>query len=209
MFVRLWMTEEPTTAAPDLPVLEALDLMHGLHFRRLPIVEDGQLLGLVTEGMLTRVPARDIANPLSKYMIEDPVCVGPYKSLDEAALLMRQHKVGGLPVVSKGKLVGILTESNVFDAVAKFMEAGTPEATQVCCDFADEPGAIARISSFTEEFGLEILSFVTHRRGADVGRRILAMRLLGAHMEEYVEALWKKGLRVLNVSQAATEEPEG
>jgi predicted transcriptional regulator len=124
MFVRLWMSADPVTLAPGAPIMDAKDLMEGMGFRRIPVVDEGKLVGILTVGILNRIPARDIAMPVERFMQIDPITVDPYQPLDEAVLLMKTHKIGGLPVVSKGKLVGILTESNVFDAVRRIMEAG-------------------------------------------------------------------------------------
>lgn len=205
MFVRLWMTDDPVTLAPDAPVMDAKDLMEGMGFRRIPIVEGERLVGILTRGIVQRIPGRDIGVPVSKYMQTEPITIDPYAPLDEAVLLMRQHKIGGLPVVSKGKLVGILTESNVFDAVRRIMEADSKSASFLCFDMPDTPGCVPGIAHFTESFGLAIRSFVTHRRGTDASRRIVAMRVEGSGVSPLIEALWKKGVRVLHVGGQEAE----
>jgi acetoin utilization protein AcuB len=206
MFVRLWMSADPVTLAPGAPIMDAKDLMEGMGFRRIPVVDEGKLVGILTVGILNRIPARDIAMPVERFMQVDPITVDPYQPLDEAVLLMKTHKIGGLPVVSKGKLVGILTESNVFDAVRRIMEADSKAASFVCFDMPDAPGCVPGIAQYTEGFGLTIRSFVTHRRGADTSRRIVAMRVEGSRVEEYIEELWKKGFRVLHVGGQAKDE---
>ncbi|PIE22554.1 MAG: hypothetical protein CSA62_11900 [Planctomycetota bacterium] len=207
MFVRLWMTDKPVTMGPRDGVMDARDVMEGLGFRRIPVLDEERLVGIVTWGMIERLPAWDIDLSLGQVMHPDPITIDPYAPLDRAVQLMKQHKVGALPVVSKGKLVGILTESNIFEAVRRIIEADTTSASFVCFDMPDSPGCVPRVSQFIESFGLEIRSFVTHRRAVDVARRIVAMRVEGCNVPVLIEALWKKRYRVLHVGTQSEAEP--
>ena len=123
--VRSWMTEKVITITlqTTLPEVQRIMLEHKI--RRLPVVKSDKLVGIVTLGDIREAKASD-ATTLSIYelnylmdkltakdlMTPDPITVTPDTTLGEAARLMVEHKVGGLPVVDHGKLIGIITETD-------------------------------------------------------------------------------------------------
>ncbi len=132
--VRDWMTPHPISIDPKTVLPEAHRLMQDSHIRRLPVVEKGKLVGIITLGDVREAePSR--ATTLSIYevhyllgkltveriMTRNPVTIAPDASIRNAAQLMLQHKIGGLPVVepTTGKLVGIITESDIFRIFAQ------------------------------------------------------------------------------------------
>ena len=130
MLVRFWMTKDPATIGPQTGAAEALGLMQERKFRRLPVVEGGELVGIITDANLTSAlqyyagrfdkarQKRDFSAILVRnIMTPSPFTVRPDTSVAEAARLMQDRKIGGLPVVEKGRLVGIITESDIFRAL--------------------------------------------------------------------------------------------
>ncbi|MBX3003710.1 MAG: CBS domain-containing protein [Anaerolineales bacterium] len=130
-----WMTTELITVAPGTPLPEAVALMRTNHIRRLPVVDDGRLVGIVTYGDLREASPSDatglsvheisyLLNKLGvdKLMTPKPYTVAPDTALTEAARLMLQHKIGALPVVDHGELVGLITESDIFRAFMRLFE---------------------------------------------------------------------------------------
>jgi CBS domain-containing protein len=125
--VKDWMTPEPVTIGPDTTLPEAARLMKECRIRRLPVVENGRLVGIVTMGDV-REASPSAATSLSIYelnylisrlsvreiMTHDPIAIAPDTSIEAAARLMLEHKIGGLPVVDGDKVVGIITESDIF-----------------------------------------------------------------------------------------------
>lgn len=124
--VREWMTPNPITITTHTTLPEAHRSMDEHKVRRLPVMNKGKLVGIVTRGdiraaqaseattlsiyelnyLLDRIPAKD-------FMAYDPIAVTPNATIVEAARLMLQHKIGGLPVVENGELVGIITETDL------------------------------------------------------------------------------------------------
>jgi CBS domain-containing protein len=130
--VRDWMTADVITIYPDTAVPEAHQLMKREEIRRLPVVDSaGRLVGIVTLGDLRAAepsPATSlsvwelnylIANlTVDKIMTHDPVTVSPDSTIGEAARTMLENRVSGLPVLDdEGKVVGIITESDIFSMV--------------------------------------------------------------------------------------------
>jgi acetoin utilization protein AcuB len=125
--VKDWMTPDPVTIGPDTTLPEAARLMKECRIRRLPVVESGRLVGIVTLGDI-REASPSTATSLTIYelnyllsrlivreiMTHDPIAITPDTSLEAAARLMLEHKIGGLPVTDCNKVVGIITESDIF-----------------------------------------------------------------------------------------------
>lgn len=123
--VRAWMTPNPITISPTTTLPQAQQLMMEKNVRRLPVVWQGQLVGILTFGDIREARPSD-ANTLSVYelnlvldhllvkaiMTPDPLYVHPDASIGEAAQILLENKFGGLPVVEDGKLVGIITETD-------------------------------------------------------------------------------------------------
>jgi CBS domain-containing protein len=133
--VRDWMTADPITAPPGLALPDALKLMDEHNIRRLPIVERGRLVGIVTRGDLrgaqpSRVTSLSVFElnylvgriTLSEIMTHHPVTVNDTVTIQAAAQLMLQRKISGLPVLRDGQLVGIITESDIFRLVVRTWE---------------------------------------------------------------------------------------
>ena len=152
------MTKNPVTVSEDTPVLEAGEIMRKQGFSRLPVTRGGKLVGIVTDRDMIRVspsPATTLSVfevnyllsklTLKDVMTKDPMTVAPEATLEEAAVLMRDNEVGALPVVEHGKLLGIITESDVFDAFISLM--GLREASsRVTLDIEDRVGVLAEIT---------------------------------------------------------------
>jgi acetoin utilization protein AcuB len=120
--VREWMTPNPVTVLPTTRVTEAYELMRERQVRRLPVVEGGKLIGIVTLGDLRRVNVDTDNTEASKMRVElvmtrDPLTVIPDTTLRDAAKVMIRHKVSGLPVMDGNAVVGMITESDIFRAI--------------------------------------------------------------------------------------------
>ena len=123
-----WMTPNPITVGPKTTLPEAHRLMKDNDVRRLPVVDEGRLVGIVTWGDIRGASASDATSldifelhtlldrlPVCKFMTRNPITVHPITTIARAAQLMMEHKIGGLPVIDRhGRLVGIITESDIF-----------------------------------------------------------------------------------------------
>jgi CBS domain-containing protein len=125
--VRDWMTREPITVDIKTTLPEAHRLMKECRVRRLPVMEHGRLVGIVTLGDVREASPSDATTlsifelnyllaklTIGEIMTRDPITVTPDTTIRQAAKLMLEHKIGGLPVVEHGKLIGIITESDIF-----------------------------------------------------------------------------------------------
>ena len=122
MLVKDFMTPDPKTVSPTDDAAATLDLMRSLNFRQCPVVEDGNLVGIVTDRNLRTALAAG-GNPVVKeIMAANPVTIIDYTSIEGAAEIIRSGKFNALPVVnSRNELVGILTVTDLLDALLKMM----------------------------------------------------------------------------------------
>lgn len=118
------MTRTPVTIRSDDVLGKAKGLMEAGGFRRLPVVDDGHLVGILTERDL-RVHAGHLENTrVSAVMRTALVTIAPEDTVEEAARLMLKHKIGGLPIVAAdGTLVGIVTTSDLLAAFLRVLQA--------------------------------------------------------------------------------------
>lgn len=125
LLVRDWMTPNPITISPQTTLPEAQQIMMENRIRRLPVVWKGKLVGIVTFGDIREAKPSDATTlsvyelnylldqlPVKNIMTPDPVTIPPGATIQEAAAIMLEKKIGGIPVVENGELVGIITESD-------------------------------------------------------------------------------------------------
>ncbi len=117
------MTKNPATVTPRDTLAKAKAMMETGGFRRLPVVEGGRLVGIITERDLRQHIGYLDATRVDGAMSPAPMTVPPHSSVQDAARLLLQHKVGGLPVVDNGTLVGIVTTSDLLKALLDVIQA--------------------------------------------------------------------------------------
>jgi acetoin utilization protein AcuB len=212
MIVAMWMSRNLITIAPNAPISEAAALMAQHRIRRLLVAEsrggEPHLLGMVSAGDILHAFPSDV-NPFAvlvrktpedrvatrEIMKSNPVTVTPDTPIEEAAVLMRDQKMGALPVVRDGKLVGIITESDIFRAfVALF---SSPEGgVRITFAIAKHEDAFDLIAGLTAGHAVHVLSLFTSVEG---DTPVCVVRLAGNGIEAMLEAIWKSHHRVLNV----------
>jgi acetoin utilization protein AcuB len=124
--VRDFMTSDPTTLGPDDPLLQAVLTVRSLSIRHVPILENGELVGLITDRDLGRASPSILGrtsqeeynqvfqqNTIRRIMVKNPVTVTPDSLLGDAVAMLHENKWGCVPVCEDGKLVGILTMTDV------------------------------------------------------------------------------------------------
>ena len=174
MFVSKRMTQNPVTIAPDGSIGAAISAMRKGKFRRLPVVEEGRLVSFITDRDLMRV-APSPATTLSKYeelslldklkvkdiMSNKVISISDEATIEEAALLMEQNRIGALPVISSvGAVVGVITETDIFKAFIDVMGLAGGK-TRLTIEVVDKVGVVFDLASIFKEAGLSIDSLVT------------------------------------------------
>ena len=136
MYVHEYMQTKVVTVTPDTPIEDAEKLMGDFNIRRLPVVEEGRLVGLVTRHHLRRLELSG-ASMVKQIMVRDLVTVTPDMMITDVAFLGQERKIGTFPVVEHDKLVGILTATDIFNIQAQAMgfgKAGLRLHLYECCE---------------------------------------------------------------------------
>lgn len=187
MFVADRMTRNPISIKPDDKVDAAAALLKEHKIRRLPVVENGKLVGIVTDKDLMRV-SPSAATTLSRYeinsllakisireiMSDKVISVNENAPIEEAALLMSMNKIGGVPVVTDvGAVVGVITETDIFNALVEIM--GLSEGKdRITIEVDDKVGVVQDIAGIFANAGFNIDSFVTCKK--DMGKYDIIVR---------------------------------
>jgi acetoin utilization protein AcuB len=129
------MTSNPVTVTPRNAIRTAVNLMREGGFRRLPVVDRGRLVGIITDRDLRRAANSPFVVREQWYdnfildhievgscMTPNPITIEPNVLIAEAARVMRNHKIGGMPVIADGQLMGILTDTDLLDFLIELLE---------------------------------------------------------------------------------------
>jgi acetoin utilization protein AcuB len=220
MIVDMWMTGDPTTIGPATTVAEAAVLMARRHIRRLlviaPSVGEPRLVGIVSAGDIARafpadvnpnaafVPESIAPEPIAEIMTRNVLTTTPETPIEEAAHIMETRKVGALPVMRGARLVGIITESDVFRA---FVEIIAPQRAgfRVTFELDDDEDVAETMLDLCRRHHLVLTSLLAFRhpdRRTGQERRLAVARLEGAVTDTVLDAIWKAHHRVLAVARS-------
>ena len=214
MFVANRMTKNPITVEPTTPVNEAAKLMKRRNIRRLPVVEKGSLVGIISDRDIMRV-APSPATTLSKFeimslldkitvseiMARDVVSLPDTATIEEAALVMYNEKLSGLPVVSSmGAVVGIITETDVFKTFVDVMGLADGK-TRITLDVVDKIGVVKELAGIIADAGFNIDSMVTCKQASLAGHFEIVIRVDADNVEEITAKIEEKGYNVVHVAK--------
>ena len=212
MFVADCMTKNPVTIRPDAGMDEAEKLMDEGHFRRLPVVEDGKLVGFFTNRDLLRASPssattsdrHEVRTLLAKIKVADVmqknvISVTDTMTIEEAALILERKKIGGLPVLSEGgDLVGIISSTDIFRAFTVIMGLDTGK-TRLTIDVADQMGVLRDISTILANLDINIDSMVTLPQPNGTYQIIIRADI--DDVDTVKKRLWAKGFTVSHVTR--------
>jgi len=209
MYVRDYMTTNPYSVGPDATVSDAMELMREYKVSRLPVVKDGKLAGLVTDGMLLEVtPSKATSlsvfevnyllakTKINSVMVKKVTTIAPDALVEEAAILMRDNDIGGLPVVEKDKVIGIITETDIFNAFVNIMGFREKGSRIAMVYTEDKPGVLADITSIIAGFDISITHLAVHKNE-------IIVRLNSQNIDDLVKALSEKGFQVISIRKNA------
>jgi acetoin utilization protein AcuB len=205
--VRDKMTPNPVSITPQTTIADALALMREGNFRRLPVLDRGKLVGIVTDRDLSEVspsPATSLSVFELNYLLsrtkigtiikkQQVISVSPDAYLEQAALIMRDHEIGAIPVVEEGKLVGIITESDIFDAFIEMMGLRDP-GTRLELELEDKPGMLVKVSEIVWKNGGDISHLAVFHQQS--GKAHLVLQLRNKDVETVVKTLKENGINV-------------
>jgi acetoin utilization protein AcuB len=190
MLVKDWMTVDPITVGPDTSVMKASQLMKENNVRRLPVLDpSGKLVGIVSDRDLkeaspskaTTLDVHELYYLLSELKVKDIMSkkvrtIKPLDTVEKAAVIMLEGKVTGLPVVEDGKVVGILSEGDVFrvlTSITGIYRGGTVFSFVL----EDRPGSIKEVADVIRKHGGRMVSILSSYDMCEEGTRKVAIRI--------------------------------
>jgi len=214
MLVTERMSKNPVTVSPTTTVSEALKLMRERHVRRLPVLDEkGKLIGIVSEkdllyaspspattlsvfeihSLLAKITVRDVMT--SKVVTIDHTC-----TLEEAARIMVDNRIGGLPVTQDDKLVGIVTETDLFKAFLELL-GGREHGVRLSIVVPEQKGMLCRLTEAISGVGGNIISLGTFL-GDDPTNRQITMKVADVDKDVLVAAIQGLSLETMDVREA-------
>jgi len=210
------MTSDPVVITTDTSLKEALELVRSKPFRHLPVLdENGKLVGIVTEKSLvyasptstTALSVFEVDYILSRTKVGQiiqgsVVTVGPDWPIEEAARVMVDRRIGCLPVVEDDKLIGIISDTDIFRVFVEGLGGGHP-SLRITVVVPEKVGSLARITNRVVALGGNIysLGIFWGERPED---RVIVFRLEAVDRETAVQALEDDGIQVIHVWEQDT-----
>ncbi|MCH3907631.1 MAG: CBS and ACT domain-containing protein [Sphaerochaeta sp.] len=213
MIIERRMTRNPVTATPDMPIAEASKLMKDEKIHRLPVLDKNKnLVGIISEkDILYASPSpasslsiHEMAYLLSKItvkqlMSKNVVTITKDTTVEEAARLMVDQDLSCLPVLEDGKLVGIVSKSDMFKILLELFGA-RHFGVRVSFLVTDHPGTIAKISQALCEQGVDIIALGTFM-GTEPSNAMITIKVQGAPPSKVIDILKPYVDQILDVRE--------
>lgn len=207
MFVKQWMKTELLTIGPEGTIAAAEELFKKHRIRRLPVVAEGLLVGVVSPHDLEKaMPSILDAEGASEeefiaanteiraVMTSSPITVCSDDSLAAAARKMRHHKIDGLPVVDCGRLMGIISITDILDAFLVMM-TGDRTGTRLDLTIPQEPEAFYRMIKAFQKTGKEVVAIAQHY-GYSADSHLVTVHVREEDNDDLLDLLWQYGVTV-------------
>jgi len=200
MLIRDIMRSPAVAISADTTLRDAYRTMQEQGIRHLPVLDGEKLVGVVTDRDLRLATSALVPSPLPP---ESPVAVvmstAPQTAdasdpVEDAARTMRERKIGCLPVLEDGRLIGIVTGLDLLDALMRLTGVHKPSG-RLEVRLPDHPGEIARLTSFVSHRGLNVHSILTYPEGPDSVRTVLRIGSIETRL--LAEDLRRAGFDVL------------
>ncbi|RMD51422.1 MAG: CBS domain-containing protein [Ignavibacteria bacterium] len=195
MLVEKWMTKKVITVDQKEALSEAINILKRNKIRRMPVLDGDKLVGIVSDRdlkeaspskatsldiwelhyLMTKIKVKDI-------MTRNPITIEKSATVERAAMIMHDRKIGGLPVVEGNELVGIITEQDIFEALINITGARIP-SYRVSMLIDDSPGSIKEMCDVMREVDFKCVSILTTYQGVPEGKREVILRFQMGEVE--------------------------
>jgi acetoin utilization protein AcuB len=197
MLVGEIMTRQVATITPDKQVGQALKQMQKLNIRHLPVVHKDRMVGWITSRDLREVLLASMLEKITvgDVMVQAPIAVTPDTEVEEAARLVVEHKIGGMPVVEGDRLVGVLT---MLDLIAAFtsMLGLLRSSSRLDLRLEDTPQVLEAASKLIKKAGGKIINVALGP--TEKGKRAFYFRLEKCDLKPLVKSLTQQGFEVVD-----------
>ena len=192
MLVKNWMSKNVITVNEDDSMQDALKLMKQHTIRMIPVLKNGQLVGVVTDRDLKRASASDATTldvhellyliskiKVKSIMSKNPISVSPDLTVEETAEVLLNNKISGAPVVDeKGQVVGTITQTDLFRVLIALTGVGK-RGIQFAFQAEDRPGSIKDLADIIRRYGGRMVSILSSYENVPAGYRKVYIRMHG------------------------------
>ena len=228
MLAKEWMASDPIVVDENTSIMKATQLMKEHGIRRIPVVHNKRIVGIVSDrdvkeaapSKATSLDVHELYYLLSEIKVKDimtpsPITLNENDSVEKAAVIMLENRISGMPVVDqKGKVVGILTQTDVFKVMISISGAYR-SPIQVAFDMEDKPGSLHSLINALRDYGARVVSVLSSHDHMPAGRREVYVRLQNMKDKELNTMIddLKKDFKVLyvireNLSNIPTKTPK-
>lgn len=200
MLVGERMSKPVITISPDMPIAEALNMMKVEKVRRFPVVKEGKLLGVVSDKDLLNASPSPVSTlsiwemnyllnkiTVSEVMVKNVLTVTEDTPIEQAARIMADNKIGGLPVMRDGGVVGIITETDLFKMFLELLGA-REMGIRVTVLVVEKQGELAKLTKAIAEAGGDFIAFGMFT-GLDTTNRMVTFKVTGITLENLKKAI--------------------
>ena len=206
MIIEEIMNRDVHSLAPSNTVKDAIEVMRDKKIRHIPIVEEtGKVVGIITAHDLKNILPSSIKSdlnlttyetPLEKIMVKNPIIGHPLDFIEEVALTLYDSKVSCVPIVSGGRLVGIVTTTDLLYTYIELTGANKP-SSKIDIKVIDKPGILSDITEVFKMHHANVLSVLVYPSTNDKNSKIISVRVQIINPLSIIEDLRKQGFDVL------------
>jgi acetoin utilization protein AcuB len=202
MLVGERMSHPVISVSPETPIHDALAMFKKEHIRRAPVMKDGKMVGIISEHDLINAspsPASTLSVWEMNYLLSKITVKGVMTKkvmtvkkdtpIEEAARIMADNKLGGLPVIDDGKVVGMITETDLFKIFLELMGA-REKGIRVTVQVEDKPGQLMKLTKAVSDAGGDFISFGQFT-GPDTSSKLVTFKVAGMKLEAVKTAVEK------------------
>jgi len=210
MLVGERMSKPVITIPSDMTIIDALNLMKRERIRRTPVIRDGKLVGIVSDKDLLNAspsPASSLSVwemnyllskiQIKELMTKDVLTVSEDTPIEEAARIMADNKIGGLPVMRNDHVVGIITETDLFKIFLELMGA-REKGVRMTVLVLDKPGQLARLTEAISNLSSNIIAFGQFT-GEDPSNRLVTFKATGITEDQLQETITPLVEKVIDI----------
>ncbi len=200
MLVGERMSKPVITISPETPIAEVMNMMKVEHVRRFPVVKEGKLVGIVSDKDILNASPSPVSTlsiwemnyllnkiTVNEVMMKNVMTVTEDTPIEQAARIMADNKIGGLPVMRDGGVVGIITETDLFKMFLEIMGA-REMGIRVTVLLVEKPGELAKLTKAVSEAGGDFIAFGMFT-GVDTSNRMVTFKVTRISLEDLKKAI--------------------
>lgn len=200
MLVGERMSKPVITISPETPIAEVMNMMKVEHVRRFPVVKEGKLVGIVSDKDILNASPSPVSTlsiwemnyllnkiTVNEVMMKNVMTVTEDTPIEQAARIMADNKIGGLPVMRDAGVVGIITETDLFKMFLEIMGA-REMGIRVTVLLVEKPGELAKLTKAVSEAGGDFIAFGMFT-GVDTSNRMVTFKVTRISLEDLKKAI--------------------